>query len=56
MHSMLVKQICQQVLLVVCQSVEQREQVRIVTQHDLRRLRMYFFSSFTLPGACYITT
>src|SRR6267154_2388839 len=36
-HSMLVKQICQQVLLIICQSIEQREQVRIVTQHYLFR-------------------
>ena len=33
---MLVKQIRQQVLLVIRQSVEQRKQVRIVAQHDLR--------------------
>ena len=33
---MLVKQIRQQVLLIVCQSVQQGKQVRVVTQHDLR--------------------
>ena len=34
---MLIKQIRQQVLLVVRQSVEQRKQVRVVAQHNLRR-------------------
>jgi len=36
-HPVLVKQISEQVLLVVRQAVQQREQVRLVAQHDLRR-------------------